>query len=97
MAATPEGCVAIQRNLNRLEKRADRNLMKFNQEKCKVQYLRRNKLMYHYIPGATQLERSFAEKGMGVLVDVKLNMSQLCAWQDRGADPPGNCAKAHGK
>lgn len=42
IAATPEGCAGIKRDLDRMKKWADRNFMKFNKEKCKVLQLRRN-------------------------------------------------------
>lgn len=38
MADILEGYVDIQKDVNRLEKEADRNLMKFN-KKCKILYL----------------------------------------------------------
>ncbi|KAK4831080.1 hypothetical protein QYF61_015278 [Mycteria americana] len=44
----PEGHAAIQRDLNRLEKWADRNLVKFNKGKFKVLHLRRNNPMHQY-------------------------------------------------
>lgn len=43
MADTPEVCVAIQMDLDRVEKQAHRNFMKFNKEKFKVLHLWRNK------------------------------------------------------
>jgi len=49
VADTPDGHTAIQRDLDRLEKWADRNLMKFSKEKCKVLYLGRNKAMHQCV------------------------------------------------
>ncbi|KAK4806638.1 hypothetical protein QYF61_022944 [Mycteria americana] len=79
VADTPEGCVAIQRDLDRLEKWADRNLMKFNKGNCQVLPLGRNNPMHQPMLGVSQLERSLAEKALGLLVGTKLNTSQQCA------------------
>jgi len=77
---TPESGAAIPRELNSLEKWADRNLVKFNKGKCKVLHLGRISPIHQYMLGATQLESSFAKKGLGILVETKLNMSQQCAF-----------------
>ena len=60
VADTPEGRATTPRDLDSLEKRADRNLMKFK-GKCKVLNLGRNN---QYMLGATQLESSLAEKDL---------------------------------
>lgn len=44
----PSNCAAIQRGLNRLQKWVDRNVMKFNEGKCKVLCLGRNNPMYQW-------------------------------------------------
>ncbi|KAJ7402775.1 rna-directed dna polymerase from mobile element jockey-like [Pitangus sulphuratus] len=71
---TPESSGAIQKDLNRLEKRADKNLMKFKKGSHKVLHLGRNNPRYQYRPVLIQLESSY----LGVLVDTKLNISQQC-------------------
>ena len=79
MSHVPEGHEATERDLNGLEQGADRNLIKFNKEKCKVLHLGRNNPMHRYMMGTTPLKSSFAEKDLVVLVGTKLTTRQQYA------------------
>ena len=65
VGGTPEVRAAVVLGLDRLEKWADRNLMKFNKEKCKVLPLGRNNPVHQYMLGATQLESNLVGKDLG--------------------------------
>lgn len=75
---TPEGWYVIQRDPDRLKQWAPVKFMRFNQSKYKVFHLAHGIPCYQYRLRDVRMERSPAEKDLGVLVGEKLDMSQRC-------------------
>lgn len=82
VADSSEGCAAIQRELDTLERWIDKNFMKFSKGKCKVWHLGKDNSRHRYKLGSDLLESSYEDKSPGVLAD-KLTMSQWCAFWTR--------------
>ncbi|CAM5114789.1 unnamed protein product, partial [Eretmochelys imbricata] len=73
------GVVDTLEGRDKLEDWAKRNLMRFDEDKCRVLHLGRKNPMRRYRLGTEWLGSSSAEKDLRVTVDEKLDTSQQCA------------------
>lgn len=97
MADTSEGCAVLQRDLDRLEKWANRSLMESNKGNHKALSWRRNnprhwgtqctQVLSRYSPAAAAVHR----KDLEALMDTRLSKIQSCALMAKEASDTLGC------
>ncbi|PKU47411.1 pol- hypothetical protein [Limosa lapponica baueri] len=92
-ADTLEGRDTLQENLDRLEMWVNKNLMKFNEDNCKVTYPGIHNPRVLHMLGSTHPGSRSVERDLGVLMDNKLNMSEQCAAAAKKANRMLSCIK----
>ncbi|KAK4806486.1 hypothetical protein QYF61_013979 [Mycteria americana] len=94
VAGTAAGCTAAQKDVGRLEKWAERKLIKFNKGKDKVLPLGRHNAMDQYWGlGADCLESRFLENDQGVVVANNPATSQQCGCVAKQANSLLGCVQ----